>query len=99
MAQQTFVGINTLKVVAGFLFWHCFGKITTNCLFWSVDQQKFQIPTVFVGRMNLRHFWELKDGGGLKSSSKCQQMSLNPFMNPYTIERSFVQVSYLQVCW
>jgi len=33
MAEQTFVGINILKVFAGFLFQHCFGKIMTNCLF------------------------------------------------------------------
>ena len=90
---------NILIVVVGFLFWHCFGKVMTNCLFWSIDQQKFQIPTVLVDRMNLRHIWELKDGGGVVSSSKCEQTSLNPFVNTCMIDRCFVQVSYLQVCW
>jgi len=60
------------------LFWE---NNDCNCLFWSIDQQEFEIPTVLVGGMNLRHLWELKDSGGIVSSSKCKQMSLNPFVN------------------
>jgi hypothetical protein len=67
--------------------------MTTTVYCDLTDQQKFQIPTVLVGRMNLRYFWELKDGGGLVSSSKCKQMPLNPFVNSFMIDRSFGQDS------
>lgn len=86
--------------------WHkCFKsccRIPCWTLFWNNNDQLYILiywPTKISDsfctfRKNLRHFWELKDGGELVTASKCKQMSLNPFVNCFMTDRSCVQV-----CW